>query len=74
MSADQPRFPKLKKCTYWGEGVCADVGCAAQGLMENSADLGDNAEATKRRDQLEADAKNANCGAIPLVRPKFKNS
>lgn len=53
--------------------MCADVGCAAQGLMENSADLGDNAEATKRRDQLEADAKNANCGATPLVRPKFKS-
>ncbi|MDI6785932.1 MAG: hypothetical protein QMD92_04400 [bacterium] len=42
--------------------------------MENSLDLGDNPEATKKRDEIEKDAKNAYCGATPLVRPKFKKS
>ena len=74
MSADQPKFPKLVNCTYWGDGVCAGTGCAAQSLMENSVDLGNNAEATRRRDQIEKDAKSAHCGATPLVKPKFKKS
>lgn len=74
MSADQPKFPKLKNCTFWGEGTCAGMGCAAQALMDNSRDLGDNQEAKERRDQIENDAKAAHCGATPLVRPKFKKS
>lgn len=74
MSADQPKFPKLVNCTYWGDGVCAGTGCAAQTLMENSVDLGDNPKATKRRNQIERDAKKAKCGTTPLVRPTFKKS
>lgn len=72
MSADQLKFPELKNCTFWGEGTCAGVGCAAQALMENSVDLGDSHEANERRDEIEKDAKDAHCGATPLVRPTFK--
>ncbi|HCR35719.1 hypothetical protein A2130_02850 [Candidatus Woesebacteria bacterium GWC2_33_12] len=72
MSADQPKFPHLANCTYWDKGTCAEVGCRAQALMNNSVDLGNSAEANSIRNQIENDAKSANCGATPLVRPKFK--
>ena len=57
MSRDQLKFPHLAKCTYWGKGTCAGVGCRAQALMNNSVDLGNNEEANSRRDQIEKDAK-----------------
>ena len=44
MSADQPKFPHLANCTYWDKGTCAEVGCRAQTLMNNSVDLGNSAE------------------------------
>ncbi|HET7099479.1 MAG TPA: hypothetical protein VFI61_04585 [Patescibacteria group bacterium] len=69
--AGEIKFPELVKCSYWGAGLCAETGCAAQALMENSADLGKNAEATARRDKIEKDAKAAGC-SVKLVRPTFK--
>lgn len=65
------KYPQYKKCKNWGKGHCAGTGCIAQALMDNSADLGEGAEAEERRAKIKEDAEANGCGALPLQEPKF---
>ena len=55
--------PENLGCTYIDQNgkLCAAIGCWAKALLENSKDLGDNPEASKRRENIIKKSKAAGC-------------
>lgn len=56
-------YPGNLGCTYIDKNgkLCAAIGCWAKVLLENSKDLGNNPEATRRREEIIRKAKASGC-------------
>lgn len=60
MEYDYPKNLGCKRVDPNGT-LCATIGCWTKDLLDNSKDLGDNPEATKRREEIIKAAKAAGC-------------